>query len=495
MAALVQRLRRATGERRQQLRWLGTAAAALVAGFALAVLVGLGGVGAAQIWAVAPLFVAYAWVPVAAGVAILRYRLYDIDVVLNRAVVGAAVVGFVTVGYVVVVVLLGALLGGQGADRYWPSLVATALVALAFQPLRHGVARLGERAVHGRRAAPYQALGDFSHRLARAVSLDQILPGVAEAAGRSLGAGHVTVRLEVPTAEDLTVDWPGPGVPTRADETVPVRHDGSKLGGITVRMPAGRRLSKDDRTLLDDLASQAGLGMHNAQLALRLRAEVDRTVAQADELAASRRRLLAAQESQRQLLRQAIGTDVLPHLAGLRTVLAQQATDGSLAAAAALISQALEALRDLARGMFPPILARRGLVAALGRYAGRTDGRVRLTVSAQLRTTRFAPHVEAVTYFCMVETVRELAGSARVELDLVDGYLLLVVSAVDGGSRTTISGRGVVDRVLACGGTVTTSGPTSTEAGLRIRMPAPAQVPARAHTATSSSGPNADFDR
>ena len=233
--------------------------------------------------------------------------------------------------------------------------------------------------------------------------------------------------------------------------------------------------------------------MHNAQLAMRLRAEVARTVAQADELAASRRRLLAAQESQRQLLRRAIGTDVLPHLAGLRPVLAQQATDGSLAAAAVMISRALEALRDLARGVFPPILAHRGLGAALGRYAGRPDGRVRLTVAAPLRTARFASHVEAVLYFCVVETVREFAGSARVELDLDDGCLLLAVSAVDRGSRPT-SSDGVVDRVLACGGTVTTSGPTSTESGLRIRMPAPAHAPASAHTAASWSGPNAAFD-
>ena len=461
-----------------------------MAGFALAVLVGLGGVGAAQIWGVAPLFVAYAWVPVAAGVAILRYRLYDIDVVLNRAVVGAAVVGFVTVGYVVVVVLLGALLGGQGADRYWPSLVATALVALAFQPLRRGVARLGDRAVHGRRAAPYQALADLSHRLARAVSLDQILPGVAEAAGRSLGAGHVTVRLEVPSADDLTVDWPGPGVATPADETVPVRHDGSTLGEIIVSMPAGRHMSKDDRNLLDDLASQAGLGMHNAQLALRLRAEVARTVAQADELAASRRRLLAAQESQRQLLRRAIGADVLPHLAGLRPVLSQHATDGSLAAAAALISQALEALRDVARGVFPPILARRGLGAALDRYAGRPPGgsgcRLRAAAHRAVRLARRGRHVL-------------LRGG--------DGPRVRRVGQGRAGSgrrlpaprrlrrrrrpRSTINGRGVVDRVLACGGTVTTSGTTST---VRIRMPAPAQVPARAHTARAP-GPNADFDR
>ena len=78
LVALVQRLRRSRGEQRQQLRWLTAAAFALVAGFVLANLAGLGSEDT-QVWAVVPLFVAYACVPVAAGVAILRYHLYDID--------------------------------------------------------------------------------------------------------------------------------------------------------------------------------------------------------------------------------------------------------------------------------------------------------------------------------------------------------------------------------------------------------------------------------
>ena len=80
-------------------------------------------------------------------------------------------------------------MGGSPED-YWASVVATALVALAFQPLRRGVQRLGDRAVYGRRAAPYQALADLCRRLARAVSLEQVLPGMAEVSGRSIGAAQ-----------------------------------------------------------------------------------------------------------------------------------------------------------------------------------------------------------------------------------------------------------------------------------------------------------------
>ena len=196
LVALVLRLRRSRGEQRQQLRWITASAFALVAGFALANLAGLG-TGPGRVWAVVPLFLAYISVPIAAGVAILRYRLYDIDLVINRAVVGAAVVIFVTLGYVTAVVLLGALVGGRVSEQYWASVVATALVALAFQPLRRGVQRLGDRVVYGRRAAPYQALADLGRRLAQAVSLEQVLPGIAEVSGRSIGAAQATVRLAV----------------------------------------------------------------------------------------------------------------------------------------------------------------------------------------------------------------------------------------------------------------------------------------------------------
>jgi signal transduction histidine kinase len=480
VVALVRRMRRARGEQRQQLRWLATAAFALVAGFVLSQLLELSGHDT-QVWGVVPLFVAYASVPVAAGVAILRYRLYDIDPVINRAVVGVVAVTFMTVGYVTAVILLGALVGGRVSDQYWASVVATALVALAFQPLRRGVQRLGDRAVYGRRAAPYQALADLTRRLARAVSLEQILPGVAEASGRSLGAEHATVRLAVAGTDDMVAHWPGPGAAKRIEHTAPVWQDGRRLGEITVSMPVGRQLSEADRTLLADIATQAGLGLRNAQLAAQLRAQVDQASVQAEELDASRRRLLAAQESQRQRLTRAVTAEVLPHLARLRPVLAQAAAGTGdppaaghwLDAATETTNQALEALRDIARGVFPPILARKGLAAALRQYARRASGRVELAVPPSVQTARFASHIEAVTYFCAVETVRELGGSALVELGLEQSRLLLTVAAPDGSGRLAEREQPLVDRVLACGGTlaINTQG---APARLQVSFPVPA---------------------
>lgn len=473
--ALVLRLRRARGEQRQQLRWLTTAAFALVAGFVLAQVISLAP-DDAQVWSVVPLFVAYAGVPVAAGLAILKYRLYDIDLVINRAVVAAVALTFVTGGYVFAVALLGTVVGGQVSEHYLASVIATALVALAFQPLRSGMQRIGNRVAYGRRAAPYQALADLCHHLSRAVSLDQIMPGVAEVAGRGVGAEHTTVRLAVAGADDLVAYWPNPGGSARIAHSEPVWHDARQLGEISVSMPAGQQLSKADRTLLTDLAAQAGLGLRNAQLAARLQARVDQTGAQAEELDASWRRLLAAQESQRQRLTRAVTIEVLPHLERIRHQLARAGADpaaagSSLDEATKATSLALAALRDVARGIYPATLARSGVAAALGLYAAHAGGRVLVTSSPAAERARFDSHIEAAAYFCAVETVRGFGGSALLEVGLERQKLTLTIT----GDRRSEWDQPEVDRVLACGGTavVDSSGPAVI---LRASIPVSDQV-------------------
>jgi hypothetical protein len=193
-------------------------------------------------------------------------------------------------------------------------------------------------------------------------------------------------------------------------------------------------------------------------------------------------------------LTRAVNAEVLPHLTRLRVELARVsgATDRATAnrlldAASKTTSQALAALRDIARGVFPPLLARRGLAAALRLYTARAGGRVVLAVSPPAQAGRFAPTLEAITYFCAVETVRELGGSAIVELDLEDSNLTLTVTATELSGRLADGGQGVVDRVLAWGGTVAID-EQETRAKLRVGFP---QTPAMAQTALSRSGPNA----
>ena len=117
------------------------------------------------------------------------------------------------------------------------------------------------------------------------------------------------------------------------------------------------------------------------------------------------------------------------------------------------------------------------------------DGRVALTVAPPARTVRFPSHLEAVTYFCAVETVRELGGSALVDLDLDESHLILTVTAVDLTGRLAEGGQGAVDRVLAWDGKVTIDA-HGAPARLRVSFPQP---PVTAQTAANLSGPKADL--
>ncbi len=188
VVAMLRRLRGATGAARQQLRVVTLGAAGV--GVALLVLV-IGqslNDGRQSWWSSVPLYVSYVFLIVCIAVAVLRYRLYDVEVIVSRALVLAIATAFVAVGYVGLVVALGRSVEGRTGGGFWWSLLATAVVALAFQPLRRRVVRLADRLAYGNRAAPYDALADFSARIGRSPATGELLPTIAAAAGEAVHA-------------------------------------------------------------------------------------------------------------------------------------------------------------------------------------------------------------------------------------------------------------------------------------------------------------------
>ena len=139
------------------------------------------------------------------GMAVLKYRLYDIDLVINKTLVYGALGVLISALYMGVVVGIGTLVGTRGEPDLSLSLVATALVALAFQPLREWLQRAANRLVYGRRASPYEVLSGFSRRMAGALTVDQVLPSMAEAAAFGVGAARSRVRVYVPGGRDQAV--------------------------------------------------------------------------------------------------------------------------------------------------------------------------------------------------------------------------------------------------------------------------------------------------
>ncbi|HSK27420.1 MAG TPA: hypothetical protein VK894_10975 [Jiangellales bacterium] len=359
------RLRRAEGAERQQLLWICSAAFFVAVGLAVAISVeplGLGDVVDDRLRTL-PLHLAVVAVPVAAGLAVLRYRLYDIDVVLNRAIVLTVLTAFVAAGYVVVVVAIGWLVGAQAEGRFWPSLLATATVALAFQPVRRGVLRFADRLVYGPRAAPYEALADFSAGLARAPSPRELTSRLAEGIGPAVGAEQVVVELDLPDLAEAGARWTrdhhgraSSGVETR----VALRDRNDHVGWISVVTDGS--LTADRRDLVEHLAHQAAAALRNAHLEAELSTRVAELSRQAEELQRARRDLLAARDGERARLAVALDHRVVSHLTALPADLARlavlvvQAPDETaqvLGRHLEEVGRALEELRELTRGLAP----------------------------------------------------------------------------------------------------------------------------------------------
>jgi len=475
--ALVLRLRRSTGQQRLQLRWITTGAAVLALTFVLFALSDILPWGTPWVLPEATCL-AYIFFSVSVGLAIYRYRLYDIDVILSRAIVLAVLAVFVTVGYIAVVVAIGSVLtalGGPESTLYWPSLVATALVAVAFQPVRRHVLRVADQLVYGNRAAPYEALATLSRRLANSPSPDALPTSVAEATGRAIGAASI-VALFGQTSEPTQVRraaWSANGsVPGSMRTDVrplvfPVLDMAEQVGSIEVTMPPGRTLRPFERHLLEGVATQAGVAFRNALLEAELAGKVRQSEDQSAELAASRRRLLGVEDEARERLAGAIRRSVVPHLAAVETELeAGSATDEFGAARLETLigetEDALTELRLVCRGVFPALLDRRGLIAALSAQLDLTHPQAVLNVdhSADRRLNRA---VEAAGYLFCVE-VAPTDRASRIDLRVEDDALVAAITsnlewtreiAGSAGMALVVGWQHCRDRVAALDGTVT----------------------------------------
>ena len=287
VAAVVTRLRRAGSDEARQLRWFV---------FAVAVSMLLLVVG--QIAWRTPLLglLTLPLVPLAAGVAIIRYRLYDIDPVISKTLVGGAMVLLIFVGYVGVVVGLGALL--PVSDRVL-ALAATAAVAVVFEPVRRRAQALADRLVYGRRATPYETLSRLSAQLAR--DDEGLLEGLAATIAGGVGASEVVIWLGDAERMEAVAAWPtSPAAGARSlaelgsrrELVRPVWHDGIVQGALVLTKSPGEPLTPGEDQLLGDLVAQTGLVIDH-------RARLEQVARQAAELQAAARRIVTAEDSAR----------------------------------------------------------------------------------------------------------------------------------------------------------------------------------------------------
>jgi len=415
VAAVVVRFRRSRGAERQQMKWFVVAAAPLL-------LLPLGDLFPGWVGGI-PMMLALFGLPVAIAIAVLRYRLDDIDVVINRTLVYGALTALVIGVYVLVVGYLGAVL--RTDDDLVVSLVATGLVAVLFAPARDRLQKAVNRLLYGRRAEPYAALAQLGERLEATLAPDAVLPAIVSTVREALRLPYVAIRV----AGD-----PHPvavGEPPPVTETLPLLHHGVPVGELVLGPRAGETsFSAADRRLLADLARQAGVAVS----AVRLTADLQR----------SRERLVAAREEERRRLRRDLHDGLGAQLAGLtvQTGVLRGLIGRDPEAAGELAGELREELRGaiadirrLVHGLRPPALDELGLVGALQRLAesiGADDG-LRVTVDVPEGLPPLPAAVEVAAYRVVQEALTNVvrhahARTAHVRLSVEPGTLTLEIT-------------------------------------------------------------------
>jgi signal transduction histidine kinase len=498
--SLVIRYRRTGPDEQQQIRWFAVAGLLLV-------VVALSGVVVGSLVhhnntvVFNPIFdvltpLAFTAVAVSLGIAVLKYHLYDIDVFLRQTLVYGTLVVLISVVYFVTVVTVGSRVGQLPRNDPAAGVAVGAIVALLFQPVRRRLQRLANRIVYGKRATPYEVLSQFSKRVSEMYATDELPIRMAQVLAEGTAADRATVWLRVGHELRLAASWPtGAGgastVPLPADglptiegaaAAEPVRYQGELLGALAVskRQP----MTAAESRLLGDLSREAGLVLKNTRLTAEL-------VQRLDELQASRQRLVSAQDTERRRLERNLHDGAQQNLVALKLKIALMknvaATDPQRAQATLDeltkdANEAIETLRELARGLYPPILAQDGLLAAVEAQARRTPVPVEVAGGP---LPRYSQETESGVYFCVLEALQNMvkhahATKATVRIEQRTG--LLVFSVTDDGrgldperARSGSGMQNMRDRIEVLGGEIQVE--SSPGAGTRVTGSIPVSAP------------------
>lgn len=465
VAAVVVRRRRAEGVEREQLRWL-TFAGGVTAVCIVALLF-------AGPWGPVPAaitLVAVSVLPLAVTVAIVRHRLFDIDIVINRTLVYGGLTAAVLAAYAVVVVAAGRILGAEIEWRQ--SVLVTALITMAAYPLRQVLQRGVNRLMYGDRDDPYSAMSRLAQRLADAVTPSALLAAVAETIGQTLRLPYVAVELAGRPGATAAAYGSARGEPHRIE----LVHLGEPVGTLLLepRTPGGQ-FSDADLKVFDDVARQAAVAAHAVRLA--------------EDLQRARERLVLAREEERRRLRRDLHDGVGSSLAGIalfagnaRRALSpggegQEAATDWLARLEEHTAEAVADVRRVVNDLRPPTLDELGLAGALRAWA--SNAAIPVDVEAG-SLPALSAGVEVAAYRITMEAVTNTlkhadASRCAVRLTAEHDHLLVEVSDDGHGFPERRSpGLGLTsmrERALELGGTCTvTSGRDGVVVGARLPL-------------------------
>ena len=419
----------------------------------------------------------------AIGIAILNYRLFDIDVILNRTLVWLVLTGVVIGTYIGVVIGIGGLIGSRGSLLL--SLVATGLVAVGFQPLRLRVQRLADRFLFGDRDDPYAVLARLGHHIEDSLGPADLLPAIVRTTAEMLRLPYAALFLERGGDPELVA---ASGIAPTSASTVrlPLVYQGQAVGTLEVANRApGEVFGQADRRLLEDLARQVGVAA--------------RTVSLADDLQRSRERIVTSREEERRRLRRDLHDGLGAQLAALvmQAGIAQRLVRTDHDAAEREITDLREELRAaitevrrLVLGLRPPSLDELGLAGALGARLERLDrgdgtdaAAPRVHFVADEPLTPLSAAAEVAAYRIVEEAVTNAvkhaaARTISVSLRCGMGAIIIAVSDDGIGIAPTADGTGIGlhsirERATELGGTCAIgAGPDGRGTLVRVTLPA-----------------------
>lgn len=464
--SLILRFRRSTGDERQQIKWFAYIIALLAgiyiidfptkllyfsapstAYFLVIVTVRLAYVG-----------IAFIGLPIASGLAILKYRLYQIDIIINRTLVYGALTAIVISIYVLIVGVLGTTI--QGHSNLLISILATGLVAVLVQPLRDRLQRGVNRMMYGERDDPVTVLSRLGQRLEATLAPDAVLPSLVETVAQTLKLPYVAIETRTDFSPVITYGQPGPEV-----SRFPLIYQSETIGQLLVSPRApGEALSPMDRHLLENIAHQAGLAVHAVNLTT--------------DLQRSRQRIITAREEERRRLRRDLHDGLGPNLAsqGLKLAAAKQLLESKPESAEPLLDQVIaqnqatvEEIRRLVYGLRPPALDELGLVAAIRDHVAGMDGKASLQITVKEPAGGLPPlsaAVEVAAYRIVLEALTNVIRHAqanrcviRFSLDENNSRHALQIKIQDDGvglpgpHRAGVGTRSMRERAEEVGGT------------------------------------------
>ena len=523
LAALLQRYRRSDAIVRQQIKWLVVGGAVAVLGTAIAASIQNSG-RVAHVVSVALLVMINPLPTAAAALAIFRYRLWDIDVFISRALVYGVLWAVLSIVLLVPALATGLLVGGSSALA---AVGLALLVTLAFQPVRARLERAVERIVYRNRPRGYALLTHFADTLRATVGVEELAPRLADVVQTGLGASwagvwvHIAADgggalrplavvgidpgpaalLEAGTSQRL-LSSPARVLSGKLPSELPLLWRGSTVAAVVPLvageelvglMACGERpgdpLGERDRELLGLIAHEAASALRNLRLEAELRDRLALIEEQAEELHRSRQRLVGAQDEQRRRIERDLHDGVQQQLVALAARL-RRATIATPVDAERLLErlageaeEAVFALQELARGIFPSVLADQGLAAAVRTQAARMPIAIHVEAEPNLAGRRFERELETALYFVALEALANIQkhapdAAATVSLRSSPDARSMVLEVHDDGPgfecRAGSPGTGlqnIRDRVAAVGGELEINSRPGAGTWLRAQTP------------------------